>query len=125
MRLLLRTEERLTDWALGRLFIDGEFQAWTRETAVFNILPRGVFRVLIETSERFGQNVPRIFGVPGFRRATIIPRAPVVQMDGDILVGLYWNQAGVSATTGGFNLVFDRIQRAINDGEEVVLEVVR
>jgi hypothetical protein len=125
MKIVVRTEERLTDWALGRLFTNGEFQAWTRETTVFKSLPAGVFKVSIEPSEWFGQKVPRITGVPGLKHATIIPKMPRSQMDGDIMVGLYWNQAGVSGTTGGFNLVFDRIQRAVNDGEEVTLEIVR
>jgi hypothetical protein len=125
MKIVVRTVERLTDWALGKLLIEGEFQVWTRETAVFNTLPVGVFVVTIEHSERFGQKVPIILGIPGFRRAAIIPKVPPVQMDGDILVGLHWHQGGVSGTTGGFNLVFDRIQRATNDGEGVTLEIVR
>lgn len=125
MKIVIRTEERLPDWILGKLFIDGEFQAWTRETAVFKSLPAGTYKVTIEPSEWFGQKVPRIKGVPGFPHATFIPRVIRSQQDGDIVAGLHWNQGGVGGITGGFNLVLDRIQHAINEGSEATVEIVR
>lgn len=125
MKIVLKTEERLTDWILGKLFIDGEFQAWTRETAVFKSMPAGIYPVTVEPSEWFGQKVPRIKGVPGFPHATVIPRIVRGQQDGDIAAGLHWNQGGVGGITGGFNLVLDRIQHAITEGSEVTVEIVR
>ena len=140
MKLLLRTEEKLVDWTLGRLIVDEELSVFTCEDPVREIpgrpvgewkqfgktaIPAGTYVVTIEWSNRFQRPLPRLQAVPGFTGILIHPGNTHKDTDGCILPGLHWHQGGVSQSMAAFNVLFNKLQHAKDAGAQNSIEVRR
>lgn len=79
------------------------------ETAI----PRGRYSVIIDFSEHFQKDLPRLLDVPGFEGVRIHPGNIDSDTEGCILLGRTW-QGGdfIGKSRDAFNFLFDQIKGA-------------
>lgn len=103
--------------------IEGEpVEAWKvkGETAI----PRGVYPVTITFSNRFQRDLPLLENVEGFTGIRIHPGNTSADTEGCILVGRGKTDKTVTESKIAFNALFAKIEQAIEDGDEVTIEIV-
>ena len=88
-----------TNYTIGRLSIDGEFQCYTLEDKVRpagvkidgkTAIPTGNYKVIRDMSNRFGRVMPHILNVMGFDGIRIHAGNTDVDTEGCILLGNTW-----------------------------------
>lgn len=132
--------ERFSDTTtIGKLYIDGQFECYTLEDTVRQFgphgegkimgqtaIPAGVYKVIINRSERFKKNMIRLLDVPFFTGILMHGGNTHEDTHGCILVGKTiegWKiKAGTS--TPAINDLKAKIQEALNRRENVTIEVV-
>lgn len=132
------TREMCSEHAtLGQLFIDGDFKWWTLEDRLHDgpkipgetCIPAGRYQVVMTLSLRFGKVMPQLVNVPGFAGIRIHGGNTDKDTLGCIMVG------GSATTSKGTDPtiahcapaimdVYQVIQRTINHGFKVWLEIV-
>lgn len=123
---------------IGRLLIDGLFYGWTLEDTDRQLeedisrkikgktaIPTGRYRVIITWSPRFKRDLPLLLNVPGFEGIRIHSGNTPEDTEGCILVGKTKGEDFVGQSRAAFNEVFDAIQSALNNNEEVFITIVR
>lgn len=123
---------------IGRLLIDGLFYGWTLEDTDRQLeedinrkirgktaIPTGRYRVIITWSPRFKRDLPLLLNVPGFEGIRIHSGNTPEDTEGCILVGKTRDEDFVGQSRVAFNEVFDAIQSALNNNEEVFITIVR
>lgn len=121
---------------LGKMFIDDDFECHSLEDVDRRLelggekiygqtaIPRGTYRVIIDRSQRFKRDLPRLLSVPQFEGIRIHPGNTAADTHGCILVGRYRvGDGSVSQSVLAFKTLFNKIQAAIARGEEVTIEV--
>ena len=137
MRLTVRrfiTNEKST---IGRLLIDDVTECYTledkdrqlenggikvpKETAI----PRGIYKVIVDWSNRFNRLMPHILDVPQFTGIRIHPGNTDKDTEGCILVGkkVSEDENAVLESKLAYDPLFERIRTAYNNGESILLEV--
>lgn len=88
-------------------------------------IPRGTYQVVISFSNRFRKPLPILLGVSGFEGIRIHPGNTAADTDGCILPGLEVSHDGTSVlqSRDAFNALFARINKALDAGEPVTIEV--
>lgn len=136
MEILLKRHTFTDDYTVGDLFIDGEFVCNTIEDKVRVLksekdkvygrtaIPSGIYRVVIDYSNRFKKFLPHILDVPFFEGIRMHSGNSANDSLGCIIVGEYTSNGWVTNSRLTFNRIFNRISAAINDGEQVVLTIV-
>src|SRR4030067_1135196 len=138
MRLTVRrfiTNEKST---IGRLLIDDVTECYTledkdrqlenggikvpKETAI----PRGIYKVIVDWSNRFNRLMPHILDVPQFTGIRIPPGNTDKDTEGCILVGkkVSEDENAVLESKLAYDPLFERIRTTYNNGESILLEVV-
>lgn len=122
----------------GKLSVDGAPQCESLEDPVREVegatvanwkvpgdtaIPRGRYRVVINHSNRFNRLLPQLLNVPGFEGIRIHPGNTEKDTEGCILVGTQRSGASVINSRVAFNELFEDIQEALANGEQVWIEV--
>ena len=83
---------------VGKMYVDGLYECFTLEDAVRNgtkvigktAIPIGTYKLIIDASTRFKQDMPHILDVPDFTGVRIHAGNTSADTDGCILVGSSW-----------------------------------
>ena len=83
---------------VGKLYINGVYECFTLEDAVRNgtkvlgktAIPIGTYKLIIDASTRFKQDMPHILDVPDFTGVRIHAGNTSADTDGCILLGSTW-----------------------------------
>lgn len=94
MNILVNRKYPFIKGVLGELFLDGEFECFTLEDCERmekisgqTAIPRGIYRMVIDYSQRFKRLMPHILDVPNFTGVRIHSGNTVEDTEGCILVG--------------------------------------
>lgn len=117
---------------IGQLFVDGVPECYTCEDVVRagpkvpgqTAIPAGLYRVVIDFSNRFQCPMPHVLDVPGFEGIRIHPGNTAADTEGCILVGTGRTETSIAHSRDAFNVLLPKLQAAINSGAGVLLEVV-
>lgn len=138
MKLRLERYHSGATATLGDLFNGADFFCHTLEDVVREIqpdgtgkvwgataIPAGTYKVIINESQRFGRRMPRLLDVPHFTGILIHKGNRSEDTHGCILVGE--TIAGpdlLLRSTPAFDRLFPLIQRALDAGEPVEIEII-
>ncbi len=120
-----------SDVTIGKLLIDGMFECWTCEDTVREpgvkvpgktAIPYGIYDVAITFSPHFGRMLPILRDVPGFEGIRIHPGNTALDTEGCLLVGQDRLPKGVGRSKIAFEMLEEKIQRALRNGERVTIE---
>ena len=83
---------------VGKMYVDGIYECYTLEDAVRNgtkvlgktAIPIGTYKLIIDASVRFKQDMPHILDVPDFTGVRIHAGNTSADTDGCILLGSTW-----------------------------------
>lgn len=131
MKIYIRRFEYGTNYTIGRLFVDGEYQCYTledkvRDTKIFGetAIPAGKYKVVIDYSPRFKRELPHILDVPGFEGVRIHPGNTSEDTEGCILVGKLWGGTNfIGQSRKAFEELFAKMKAAVAAKEEIELEI--
>lgn len=117
---------------IGTLSIEGRNECFTLEDVVRadgvkvygeTAIPSGTYQVIVSYSQRFKRDLPLVVDVPGFTGIRIHPGNTAEDTDGCILVGLGKGPDYVTESRAAFNILFPKIEGALDRREPVTLEV--
>ena len=134
LRLMRDRECGAKGCTFGRLFVDDDFFCWTLEDIERagpkipgeTAIPTGHYQVSVTHSNRFNRNLPLLGDVPNFSGVRIHPGNTAANTEGCILVGDTPDIAGeyLGNSRAAFNRLYEKMQAAIFDGENVELEIL-
>ena len=119
----------------GDLFVNGQFECHTLEDVVrkpgvkiwgATAIPAGIYKIIVNLSQRFKKFMPRLLDVPGFDGILIHSGNTDVDTHGCILVGLKIsdkNTITMGTSRAAYDSLFQKIENAIKLGEEVTIEI--
>ena len=87
-------------------------------------IPRGTYKVIIDWSNRFKRELPRLLDVPGFTGVRIHAGNGPDDTEGCILVGSSYKTDWVSNSRATFNKLFELIESSIDRGDKVTVEIL-
>lgn len=136
MNLLLIRDNFSSVCTLGKLFIDGQYEAEILEDQDRKLeaggkkiygqtaIPKGTYKVVIDYSSRFQRNMPHILDVPQFEGIRIHPGNTAADTDGCLLIGTsrVANRAVLESRIA-FTRFYAKLEAALDTGEEVTIEV--
>jgi len=117
---------------IGELFIDGVFQCYTLEDQIREVkvknqtaIPPGIYKVIINMSNRFKRLLPLLIDVPGFEGVRIHPGNSTVDTEGCILVGKTVRPDGqwLFESRNAFNDLFGKITLASNAKQPINITI--
>lgn len=137
MKLVLTRTMLNEHSTIGKLVVDDTFFCYTLEdkdrylethpeAKVYGetAIPRGKYQVVIDFSNRFKRELPRLLLVPGFEGIRIHPGNTDKDTHGCILVGTsIVNDNFIGNSRAAFDRLFDVMDDAYNQGEEIWIEV--
>ena len=131
MELSVKRDPSADGCTLGRLFVDGVFEAFTLEDIVRagpkvmheTAIPSGRYRVDITKSERFQRMLPILLDVPGFTGVRIHPGNTNADTSGCILVGQSRAHDSISSSKLAMQALQPKIAGALARGEDVFITI--
>lgn len=136
MKLLLERYEFTEKSSIGRLFVDNKFFCYTledkdrklengKEAKVYGqtAIPRGLYEVVIDYSNRFKCQMPRLLDVPQFVGIRIHAGNSHVDTDGCILVGTGVGKDWLFNSRAAYNKLMKILEEALDKNETVQIEV--
>ena len=132
MKLVLERYEHGENYTCGKLSIDGEFFCYTLEDAGRMVkiygetcIPTGTYKVTIDYSNRFKQDMPHVLDVVGFAGIRIHSGNTDKDTEGCILLGLTHDstQNFVGQSKKAYNKFFPLLRSALDLKEIVTLEI--
>lgn len=132
MNLLLQREILTDESTIGQLFVNGQRECFTLEDVVRpagekifgkTAVPFGRYRILVTDSARFKRPLPILVEVPGFEGVRIHPGNTSEDTKGCILVGLTKEDNFIGKSQMAMSLLLPKIQNALNNNEEVWIDV--
>lgn len=115
---------------IGELFVDGEWECYTLEDVVRpdgvkvfgeTAIPPGRYEVIINYSNRFKRQLPRLLEVKGFEGILIHPGNTAVDTHGCLLVGETKGVDFIGNSRAAFNRLFAKLQTA----DKITIEIVK
>ena len=138
MKLYLERDVRASTFTLGKLHVNGIRMLYTVEDEVRQIngvpiaewkvkgetaIPTGIYRIVINYSNRFKRMMPQLLDVPGFGGIRIHAGNTDKDTEGCILVGTMRKKDGVTNSRFACDVLQSEIERAIKRGEVVTIEI--
>ena len=137
MQLLLQRQASFKHATLGTLKINGVYECVTLEDVVRDLgpdgsgkvqdetaIPEGIYKVVIDFSQKFQKNMLHILDVPFFTGIRIHSGNTDLNTEGCVLVGQTVN--GPDYIHGGsveLPILQEKIQTALELGEDVTIEI--
>lgn len=120
MKITLKRKSLTAECTIGALYIDGVFECYTLEDTVREVkiagvtaIPKGIYRVIINISNRFKRLLPLLLDVPGFEGVRIHPGNTAKDTEGCILVGTSeLNGSSIGSSRVAFDALFAKMQAA-------------
>lgn len=119
----------------GKLYVDNVFECYTLEDKdrflenggekIYGqtAIPRGLYQVVIDQSQRFRRFLPRLLDVPQFEGIRIHSGNTDADTQGCILVGTVRGDQRVLNSRAAFDKLFTKLQKSFDDGDQIVIEV--
>jgi hypothetical protein len=132
MKLTLIREIFTEKTTIGSLFVDDKFECYTLEDVVRlegekvygqTAISAGTYEVIIDLSNRFKIELPRLLNVPMFEGIRIHPGNKAEDTDGCILVGVTKSKNWVGQSKIAFNRLFDKMEKAYQLKEPITIEI--
>lgn len=135
MKLKLVRAESVENTTFGRLYVNGVFQCYTLEDQDRRLedggkkeygktaIPRGEYKIVIDYSQRFKQEMPRLLDVPQFEGVRIHPGNTHIDTHGCILVGTTYSGTRLLNSRVAYKSLLSRLDVAYTKGEEITIEV--
>lgn len=138
MKLKLERFQFTDKSTIGKLSADDKFICYTLEDKVRETdepvdkwkvygqtaIPRGIYTVIVDFSNRFQKNLPRLLNVPGFSGVRIHSGNTNEDTEGCILVGSNYSQDKVGNSRATFNLLMSAIENAYDLDEGIEIEII-
>ena len=105
---------------VGKMYVDGIYECYTLEDAIRNgtkiigktAIPIGEYKLIIDASARFKQDMPHILDVPNFTGVRIHSGNTSADTDGCILVGTSWNGKDfIGNSKIAYKKLFDKLKQ--------------
>jgi len=141
MHIIVRRDKRTKKSTTSRVFVDGNFECYFLEDRVrermydrkwiwaarFKVpketaIPSGTYKVVVDKSQRFQKETPRILDVPDFTGIRIHPGNKAEDTEGCPLPGANRTLNWVSSSRKAYGPLFEKIKDAIARGEKVTIQ---
>ena len=108
-------------YTIGKMYIDGIYECYTLEDVVRNgtkvigktAIPTGEYKVIIDASVRFKQDMPHILNVPNFTGVRIHSGNTSAHTEGCILVGTTWSGKDfIGNSKAAYKKFFEKLKKA-------------
>ena len=105
---------------VGKMYVDGVYECYTLEDAIRNgtkiigktAIPIGEYKLIVDASTRFKQDMPHILDVPDFTGVRIHSGNTSADTDGCILVGTSWNGKDfIGNSKIAYKKLFDKLKQ--------------
>lgn len=130
MQLMLVRQPSDAACTLGRMYVNGAFECYTLEDVVRPVkiknetaIPAGLYFVEVTMSAHFGKLLPLLKNVPNYEGVRIHSGNTAADTEGCILVGDGESKDAITQSRVAFGHLFEKIQKAIADGEQVTILV--
>lgn len=133
MKIKVTRQQFDPEFTIGGMTVNGFAQCYTLEDTVRapgepkvfgkTAIPPGTYPVVITFSPHFQRDLPLLQNVPGFEGVRIHPGNTAADTEGCILVGVTRLTTSISHSRVAFDSLFPKIKKAIDDGEQVTIEV--
>ena len=106
---------------VGKMYVDGIYECYTLEDAIRNgtkvlgktAIPIGEYKLIIDASVRFKQDMPHILDVPDFTGVRIHSGNTSADTDGCILLGSTWaGKDFIGNSKIAYKKFFDKLKKA-------------
>jgi len=121
MEIKIKRLHRTDHSTIGELSIDGKFECFTLEDIERDVkiksetaIPKGIYKVIINRSNRFKRLLPLLLNVPNFEGIRIHSGNTNHDTEGCILVGLTRSQDFIGQSRKAFNKLFKKMQTVEN-----------
>lgn len=134
MKLRLVRDIVAPTYTMGMLYVDGAMECFTLEDQCrpagekvpgATAIPEGTYAVQITYSRRFQRDMPLLLDVPWFDGIRIHPGNTIDDTEGCILVGTGRAAAEVRNSRQAFKELYGKLQQALEDGQEVSIEITQ
>ena len=130
MELLVKRKWFYDDCIIGELSIDGSFECFTLEDIEREIkiagktaIPKGIYRVIIDWSQKYQKYMPHILDVPNFQGIRIHSGNTSADTEGCILVGQARQDNMILKSRAAYVTLFSKLYNAHSKGEEITIEI--
>lgn len=136
MKLLLLRDHFTNSTTLGKLYVNGIFQCYTLEDKDRELekgneklygetaIPRGSYQVIIDYSNRFKRELPRLKDVPQFEGIRIHPGNTHEDTHGCILVGSGTSGDKLFNSRVAFEALFHKMEEAYERDEPISIQIM-
>ena len=86
-------------------------------------IPRGTYKIVVDYSNRFKKELPRLLNVPQFEGIRIHPGNQPEHTEGCILVGSSYSKDFIGNSRATFNVLFNLLEEAYSKDEDIEIEI--
>jgi hypothetical protein len=135
LQFTLDRYEFTDEFTIGKLYANETFICYTLEgydrylengyVKVQNntVIPRGLYNMTVNFSERFQRKMPLVLNVPGFSSIRIHSDNSAANTDGCILVSMSKVIDSVLGSIDVVAMIIELIDKAITDGQSITIEI--
>jgi hypothetical protein len=113
---------------VGKMYVDGVYECYTLEDVVRNgskvigktAIPTGEYKVIIDASVRFKQDMPHILDVPNFTGIRIHAGNTSAHTDGCILLGTTWTGGDF---IGNSKLAYNKFFKKLKQAKKAIIKI--
>lgn len=127
MQLILKRQLPDAEAQMGTLYNGADKICFTLEPGTASpkgAIPQGIYGITVGWSPHFGRPIPKLTNVPGFDAIEIHPGNTAKDTHGCILVGCYLGDHCLTTSLDAFEHVFQLIDDAIENKDDVTIEII-